>query len=339
MQRVGSYKFYRPLEFLLGEGHFDIIHAHCVYSPMAHSACYIANRMGIPSILTLHSVIDGAGKLALRSLQRLFSWGNWPTVLSAVSKYAANALVEITERDDVIVLPNAVRLDDWSLRRNETRTVVCVTRFAPRKRPLDLIRMIPEVLRRLPSESRPQFLFVGDGPLRPKIEREIARLGIANHVQLLGARRRSEVREILGRAAVFALPSYQEAYPISVIEARAVGVPVVARSPNGVSEIIEHGINGLLADSTEQFIANLVTLMLNQPMRARMSAAALNGIEYFSWEHGIQRHLTMYEQAIAKKILPGNELSRIPGAIITPVQRLDRYGDSFIETLRGSCDD
>ncbi len=297
IQRVRSTKFYQPLARLLSDGDFDLVHAHCVYSPLGQSACYIAKQLGIPSVLTLHSVIEGSSRVALRSFNWLARWGNWPTVLTAVSQYVSEELKRVSGRDDVVVLPNAVRLQDWTVERAETQRVISVTRLASRKRPLDLIRMIPAVLDSLPRHLWPVFTIVGDGPERPKVESAIKRLGIAEHVELTGVVSRSAVRDMLSRSSIFALPSYHEAYPIAVIEARSAGLPVVARTPNGVAEIIEHGKQGLLAASSEEFVRYLVTLIRDPALRAQMSFEALQGIEKFGWEYGLQRHLDLYRYA------------------------------------------
>ncbi len=297
IQRVRSTKFYQPLSRLLSDGNFDLVHAHCVYSPLAQSACYIAKLLGIPSVLTLHSVIEGSSSVALRSFNWLTRWGNWPTVLTAVSQYVSEELKRVSNRDDVVVLPNAVRLQDWTAERSTTQRVVSVTRLASRKCPLDLIRMIPVVLDSLPRHLWPVFTVVGDGPERSKVEATIKRLGIAEHVELTGVVSRSAVRDMLARSSIFVLPSYHEAYPISVIEARSVGLPVVARTPNGVAEIIEHGKQGFLAASSEEFVRYLVTLIRDPALRAQMSREALQGIEKFGWEYGLQRHIDLYRYA------------------------------------------
>ena len=295
------------LERALRAGGYDLVHAHNVFSPMAHAAAYLARKLDIPSVFTLHSVLRGAGSLVFRLIDQFCPWTQWPTVLTGVSSFVAEDLRAVSGRPDVHVLLNAVRTENWGESlcgggavgdtARELR-VVSVLRFTKRKRPLDLIRMIPEVYKRLPESLRPKFTLIGDGPERPRVEREIRRLNLTAHVELTGLLPRAEIRKILARSAIFALPSYLEALPIAVLEARASGLPVVARTPNGVAEIIEHGKHGLLAKNTEEFIDALVLLSKEPALRAQMAAAAPRNLEHFTWDRCIASHERIYALAM-----------------------------------------
>lgn len=299
VHRIGQPESFRVLQRHLQEGRYDIVHGHCIFSPMAHASAYFARQLGIPSVFTLHSVLLGPAGVLLRMANRRFGWASWPTILTGVSQFVTRELSAVSGRDDVQVLLNAVRMESWSTeqpRSGEAR-VVSVLRMTPRKRPLDVIRMVPNVLAQLPRHAWPKFTLIGDGPLRSDVEKEIRKLGIADHVELTGLLSRDAIRNMLYRSSVFALPSYLEALPIAVIEARAAGLPVVARTPNGVSEIIEHGRHGLLAHDTHEFERHLVSLLRDDALRARMSAETRQELGRFSWQASIDRHEKLYAQA------------------------------------------
>lgn len=300
LQTIRSFSAIDKLEELIRSEKYDIIHAHTALSPLALGAVYVARKLGIPSLLTEHSVLLGAGNLALRSLDRVCGWSTWPTVLTAVSSFVADELREVTGRTDIQVLLNATRTEDWSLARNEELRVTSVMRFTKRKRPLDIVRMIPRIHARLPEELRPKFTIIGDGPERQRVEREAERLGVASHLELPGWKSRQEIQQILARSAVFAVPSEKEALSIVAIEARAAGLPVVARSRNGVREVIEHGVHGLLAKDTDAFVDHIVRLMREPGLRAQMSARARIGLECFGWDQAIERHMRVYELAVQR---------------------------------------
>jgi len=285
------------LERVLVAGKYDIVHAHTAFSPLALGAIYLARKLGIPSLFTEHSVLRGAGSLLLGSLDRLWGWSSWPSTLSTVSEYLAVELRELTGRTDIHVLHNAVRTEDWALERREEPRVISVLRFTKRKRPVDIVRMIPQIHERLPAALRPKFTLIGDGPERPRVEREARRLGVFEYLELPGFKSRKEIRELLARSAVFILPSQKEALSIVTIEARSAGVPVVARSSNGVSEIIQHGVHGFLATNTEMFVEHLIQLLREPELRAQMSAAGRQGLERFGWDLAVERHLRAYEAA------------------------------------------
>ncbi len=288
------------LEELLRSGGYDVVHSHCIFSPLGHAAAYLAKKLQLPSVFTLHSVLRGVGGVALRALDHLYPWSAQPTIWTGVSSFVADELRAVTGRRDVQILLNATRTEEWRLPRREEQRVVSVLRFARRKRPMDLIRMVPQVLRQLPRDKWPIFTLVGDGPERPRVEREVARLGLAAHVEFTGILPRPQVQKLLARSAVFALPSYLEALPIAIIEARAAGLPVVARTPNGVAEIIEHGEHGYLAADTGEFVKYLVRLLVSPELRLRMSAKAQLDLERFTWARSIERHVQIYAQALQR---------------------------------------
>lgn len=297
LERVRIAQSFPVLEELLRKGRYDVVHSHCIFSPLGHAAAYLARKLRIPSVFTLHSVLRGVGGVAMRLIDRLYPWSTWPTILTGVSSFVAEELRAVTGRD-VQVLLNATRTEDWKLPRREEQRVVSVLRFSKRKRPLDLVQMVPQVLARLPREKWPIFTLIGDGPERRRVERAAARLGVREHVEFTGVLARPQIREYLSRAAVFALPSYLEALPIAIIEARSAGVPVVARTPNGVAEIIEHGEQGYLSRDTEQFVGHLVQLLGDPGLRAAMSEKAQAHLDRFTWPRSIERHLRIYKQAM-----------------------------------------
>jgi glycosyltransferase involved in cell wall biosynthesis len=290
----------RRLGKVLSGGRYDLVHAHCVFSPLAHAALHWAWRRGLPSVFTVHSDLRGAGAMLVSLLCRTGRWSHWPTVLAGVSQYVVDQLSRVTKRDDVELLLNAAHLDRWQLERTEELRVVSAMRFTRRKRAIDMVRVVPEVLVRLPRSLSPKFMIVGDGPELPAVSREVARLGVGEHVELPGYLPQPLLARMLARSALFAVPCRREALSIAAIEARAAGLPVVARIPSGIAEVIEHGTHGLLARSREEFVDNLVTLIANPELRARMSAAARRGLDRFRWPLCIERHEHIYRLALSR---------------------------------------
>jgi glycogen synthase len=297
----------RALEATLRAGRYDLVHAHCIFSPLAHAATWLARRLGVPSVFTLHSVLQGAGGVALGLLDRVLPWSTWPTVLTAVSEYVADELRAVTRRD-VRVLHNAAHLERWRVERREEPRIASAMRFTLRKRPVELVRVLARVHERLPPEARPVLTLIGDGPERRAVEREVARRGLGAYVELPGVLAREQIAQVLARAAVFAVPASRESLSIAAIEARAAGVPVVARVPSGVAEVVEHGTHGLLASTRDEFVDALVTLLGDAALRARMSAAAREGLDRFTWPRSIERHEEVY--ALARRMHGAAPLAR-----------------------------
>src|SRR5262249_2479628 len=88
------------------------------------------------------------------------------------------------------------------------------------------------------------FVLIGEGKERPNLEQQVRELGLEKNFLFLGSR--SDVPEVLACCDLFVLPSEAEALPNAVLEAMAVGLPVVGTCVGGIPEIISSGVNGLL---------------------------------------------------------------------------------------------
>lgn len=122
--------------------------------------------------------------------------------------------------------------------------LLSVGRLTPAKGQLLLI----EACARLRDVGRRfQLTVIGDGPDRPRIEAAIQRWNLGTHVRLTGALNQLEVRQAFASADVFVLPSLAEGIPVVLMEAMASGVPCISTPVNGIPELIEHRVTGLLA--------------------------------------------------------------------------------------------
>jgi glycosyltransferase involved in cell wall biosynthesis len=290
------------LERLLRRHRFDVVHGHSWYSPLAHVAMRLGRRLGLATMMTGHSLIDRSGIVLLRALERASGWGDWPDVMSAVSTVAADEAREASSRGEVLLVPNGLDARAWAAPPRAARfeaEIASVMRLNRRKRPLDLIRSIPRVIEG-GLEERVHFTVAGSGPLRGAMEREAERLGVRRHVTFLGSCPRDEVRALLARADVFALPTVREAFGIAILEARAAGLPVVAMRGGGAGDLIEHGRDGFLAETPADFASQLRRLVVDPSLRVRMAREAPQRLERFSWDAVIARHVELYRLAVER---------------------------------------
>ena len=164
----------------------------------------------------------------------------------------------------------AVTCDRVTMRRtlgvdDHAPLVAMISCFKPQKAPLDFIRVAKVVLNEM---SDVHFLLVGDGVLRPAIEKLIGELQIRDKILLAGWRR--DIPEIMQCLDLLVLTSLWEGLPRVLPEAMASGIPVVASRVNGSPEAIKDGVNGyLLPPRAITEMAQKVIQLLRDPQKAR----------------------------------------------------------------------
>jgi glycosyltransferase involved in cell wall biosynthesis len=153
----------------------------------------------------------------------------------------------------------------------------------------------------------------GDGDARAELESLVKSLNISDHVTIHGHVDEETKAEILRSACVFATPSMQEGWGLSVIEANAYGCPAVAYNVSGLRISIVHGTTGLLAEDDQQFRESIASLLRNSELRDRLGTAAVEWARGFSWEQCARQTLAiMFEvsrEGATNRIPRGNEIA------------------------------
>ncbi|MGF7233645.1 MAG: glycosyltransferase [Frankia sp.] len=157
---------------------------------------------------------------------------------------------------------------------NAPFTIVTVARLVPKKGVDIAVRAIAE-LSRLGHPVR--YRVVGDGPERPRLERLAVDLGVADRIDFLGALSHDLVEKIMARSDAALLLSRQAAdgdtdgVPVSLMEAAALGLPVVSTNVGGIAELVEDGRSGRLCSPDDPIGASrLILELMNDP---RLAAA------------------------------------------------------------------
>lgn len=152
------------------------------------------------------------------------------------------------------------------------------------------------------TASRLRLAIVGDGPLLPAIRKRVADAGLEHFVWLPGARR--DISNIMRRFSVFVLPSFAEGTPVTILEAMATGLPVVASRVGGIPDVVEHGIHGtLVAPADTAALADALKQYLLQPSLARRHGdAARTAIEKkASIRSMVSGYMELYDTLCRKK--------------------------------------
>lgn len=187
----------------------------------------------------------------------------------------------------------------WQI-SDDTPVILYVARLDIQKRPA----LLAEVLARLRQRGLPfHCLIAGDGPQRRWLLREVARRRLNASVRWLGAVEPQRIPELMAASDIFCLPSANEGIALSLYEAMAMALPVVAAEVGGQRELVTPQTGVLIpreGDEAEAYTEALATLLTSPATRAAVGSAARQRIvEEFSIERMTGQMLAAFGQAQA----------------------------------------
>lgn len=214
----------------------------------------------------------------------------------AVGRRSAHEIEELVQvrHGSMRVIHNGVQVETGAERAAQDRdgfTIGSVGRLHTQKGYDVLIRAMAN----LPDAAR--AVLVGDGPERLRLEALAAELGIADRVTFTGWR--EDARTCLHSFDVFVLPSRFEAFPVTILEAMAVPLPVVATAVGSVAEAIEDDVTGILvpAEDVQALTSALERLSGDPDVRGRLAAAAQDRVrERFTAAAMAARYEALYDE-------------------------------------------
>jgi glycosyltransferase involved in cell wall biosynthesis len=200
-----------------------------------------------------------------------------------------------------VVIPNAVDIAAAPTRTNDHSAsplrIVSVGRLADQK---DFPTLVSAIA--LLPRGSVKLQVLGDGPQRPMLEQQIAKLGLGDVVQLAGAV--GDVPERLAAADVFVLSSHYEGMPIAVLEAMAAGMPVVATDLDGIREMIpDEGARLLARPGDAGSLAAAIACLIDDPalVKSLGSSNRARVEDRFSLPRWREAHIALYKTLLAAK--------------------------------------
>jgi N-acetyl-alpha-D-glucosaminyl L-malate synthase BshA len=286
----------------------DIIHAHYAvpHAASAYLAKQIFNSSRLKTITTLHGTditLVGADPSFHRVVKFAIEKSDGVT---AVSRYLMTRTIEEFDiRREIRVIPNFID----ATRPAQNHDVCSREAFAPRgekilmhasnfrpvKRIADVVRIFARVRDEIPSK----LLLIGEGPERLFIQQLVRELKLGSDVHFLGEQ--DQLEPLFFCADLFLLPSEQESFGLTALEAMNCGVPVIGSAVGGMPEVITHGETGYLfpVGDIASMAAHALAL-LTDPARLELFSiqAKRRAEQNFNADEIIPRYEAFYEEIL-----------------------------------------
>jgi len=281
----------------------DLIHAHSAL-PCGHTAALLGRELGIPFVVTVHG-LDAFSTNQVRGLA-----GKWSKRVSQWAYRRASNVICVSEkvRSEVLagatpvntsVIYNGADPEVFSPGAEPGKVILSVGNLIPIKGHELLLRAIAAVQGKHPDVS---WDIIGDGPEQARLCTLSGELKISDKVRFLGRRSRSQVAEAMRQCAIFALPSRYEALGCVYLEAMAAEKPVIACMGQGIDEVIQQGMNGLLVepDDLAGLTRSLSMLLDDEQLRRRIGRSGRHTILHgFTLADQTQRLAELYRECAA----------------------------------------
>ena len=185
-----------------------------------------------------------------------------------------------------------------------TCTIGTVGRIQDIKNHHGLVLAFEQLCTLLPEQAhRLRLTIAGDGPLMPALRQQVAASRVGNQITLLGAR--SDIAALMRGFSVFILPSFAEGTPITLLEAMATGLPVVASDVGGIPEVVSPGRNGTLVTPTDHAgMAAALAAYLGDPIMAACHGAAARATieQHYSITAMLANYTALYDALCLRKV-------------------------------------
>jgi len=278
----------------------DIVHTHLfagdfwgkIGAKLAGIKCIISTEHNV-------NISEGFMKDTIKTFTNTFT-KKIIAVSGAVKKYTIKKYK--TSADKIDVIYNGIDLSRFHFKipdfDKEKIILGSVGRLTEQKGHRYLIDAFEKIIEKFPQA---ELWIVGEGELKEKLQTQIEKLKLAEHVKLLGTRR--DIPEILTQFDVFVMPSLWEGLGITVIEAMVTGLPVIASGVDGLRELIEDGETGILVESknAESLAEAIMKLLEDQSLAISLGKNAKQEIvENFDMTKMVKKYEEAYMGALDK---------------------------------------
>ena len=276
----------------------DLVHAHSRRGADLWGAI-AARWAGIPALVTRRVDNPEPGWLA-RLKYRQFAH-----VVTISNGIRDVLLAEGVPADHVTCIHSAVDIDAWQGKEDREwlnrefnlppggKVVAVIAQLIERKGHRFLFEALPKILDQVPNAH---FLILGKGPLETELKELCKALQIESHVIFAGFR--DDLQRIMPNLDLVVHPALMEGLGVSLLQAAACGVPIVAGRAGGIPEIVEDGVNGFLVEPgiSKDIISPVVKLLLDDELRKKLGVSGRMIVnQRYSIETMVDKNLIIYK--------------------------------------------
>lgn len=281
----------------------DIAHSHIGNLPAPIGGAIYAKRKNVPFVITHHGDwIGDYGTFCRRA--GVFFYNhllcNWlcsqsDRIIALSKSHLAGSKVLRKYQDRTTIIPNGINPRDFEIPQSQddckttlnlpldTKIVLFLGSLTPRKGPQILLNAMKSVIRRHPDTY---LVLSGSGSLKENLIETATTTSLKDSVIFTGYVPENLKSSYYRAADIFVLPSLSEAFPLTLLEAGAAGLPIIATDVGGISDILHDGINGYIAKTgdSEDLADKILSLLGDDELREEMGKKGQMLAKQYSWE-------------------------------------------------------
>lgn len=302
----------------------DVIHSHTEFGIGTFSRI-IAKQLNIPVVHTYHTMyedyihyltkgyFDGASKKVVEYLTKFYCDITIDELIVPTKKtydlFKSNYQVERS----VHIIPTGIEVEKFYIEQFDKKelkelrkslgikendfVILYVGRLGKEKNVEFLIDAHKNIVKNYPSAK---LLIIGDGPDEKKYKNQVAKLKLTNNIIFTGKIPWDEVPKYYASSNVFATASNTETQGLTVIEAHAASLPVIALSDESFKDVVIPNLNGYLFKNKREYISSIEMLIKNPEIVKRFQIQARNSAEIHSAKYFAAKVLSVYELALKR---------------------------------------
>ena len=277
----------------------DVIHTHRYLSRYAIPAAVMAGVKG--RVHTLHSVATMEVGDRDKKFNSFFyrHVGMYPVAISPEIKKTAEEVYGLPS-ENIGMVCNGINIDKCtrktSYEQDGVFTFVHIGRFQEVKNHDSIIKAFSIVHSKYPDT---RLCFYGQGVLLDNCKKYADELGLSGSIEFCGVT--NDVYSVLTKADAFLLCSHYEGMPMTLIEAMASGLPIVATAVGGIVDMINDGESGLLCrDDVDDIAEKMCILLSDHVLREKLGVAAAGRAKSFSSDSMADGYINIYNKVLKK---------------------------------------